>query len=102
MYSALHATGFFIVMILGAYLPWRWAVAFPAFVALPAFFGIINIHESPEWLHKKGYVKLCTQSCQYYQKELENDDDQSPDMNMTKEAVTVEKGHCLFGLAKKC
>ena len=103
MYSTLHATGFFMVMILGAYLPWRWAVAIPAFVAFPAFFGISRIYESPEWLHKKGYVQLSTQSTQYYQRELEEEEEdaKSLDMNMPKEVVMIEKEHCMFGLAKK-
>ena len=72
MYSVLHSVGFFLVLILGAFLPWRWAVSVPAFLAVPAFMAIAFLHESPEWLNKTGHEQQCQESLKFYQKDLES------------------------------
>ena len=71
MYSVLHAFGFFLVLILGAFLPWRIAVTVPAILAIPTFIAITLLHESPEWLSKNGQVEKCQEALRFYQKELE-------------------------------
>jgi len=73
MYSTLHSTGFFLVLILGAYLPWRWAVAVPAILSVPIFVAVTFLHESPEWLNKKGQVHKCQAALEFYKKDLEEE-----------------------------
>merc|ERR1711892_1371153 len=73
MYSVLHSLGFFLVLILGAFLPWRWAVSVPAFLAVPIFGAIFFLHESPEWLNKMGHEKRCQEALNFYQKDLEGE-----------------------------
>ena len=73
MYSVLHSLGFFLVLILGAFLPWRWAVSVPAFLAVPIFATIFFLHESPEWLNKMGHEKKCQEALNFYQKDLEGE-----------------------------
>ena len=73
MYSVLHSLGFFLVLILGAFLPWRWAVSVPAFLAVPIFATIFFLHESPEWLNKMGHEKRCQEALNFYQKDLEGE-----------------------------
>ena len=71
MYSVLHSIGFFLVLILGTYLPWRWAVSVPAFLAVPVFVCIACLHESPEWLNKMGHNQKCGEALTFYMKDLE-------------------------------
>ena len=71
MYSVLHALGFFLVLILGAFLPWRIAVIVPAILAIPTFIAITFLHESPEWLHKNGQTKKCELALKFYHKNLD-------------------------------
>jgi len=71
MYSVLHSLGFFLVLILGAFLPWRWAVSVPAFLSVPIFVAITCLHESPEWLNKMGHEQQCQEALKFYQKDLE-------------------------------
>jgi len=71
MYSVLHALGFFLVLILGAFLPWRIAVMVPAILAIPTFIAILFLHESPEWLNKNGQTKKCDLACKFYHKQLD-------------------------------
>lgn len=73
MYSVLHSFGFFIVLILGAFLPWRWAVSVPAFLSVPIFVAISCLHESPEWLNKMGHDRQCQAALQFYRKDLEGE-----------------------------
>ena len=70
MYSVLHALGFFLVLILGAFLPWRIAVIVPAILAIPTFIAITYLHESPEWLNKNGQTKKCEIALKFYHKDL--------------------------------
>jgi len=71
IYSLLHSFGFFIILILGAFLPWRWAVSVPAFLSVPIFVAICFLHESPEWLNKMGQEKRCQEALRFYKKDLE-------------------------------
>merc|ERR1712106_6754 len=71
MYSVLHALGFFLVLILGAFLPWRIAVMVPAILAIPTFIAILFLYESPEWLNKNGQTKKCDLACKFYHKQLD-------------------------------
>ena len=93
MYSVLHSFGFFLVLftgdsyfskvwcldlnlsltkllikyILGAYLPWRIAVFLPGILAIPTFVLIMFLHESPEWLLKKGRIEEYKKSVEFFQ-----------------------------------
>jgi len=73
MYSVLHSLGFFLVLILGAFLPWRWALAVPALLAVPVFCAVACLQESPEWLHKAGHREHALQAAIFYQKQIRSD-----------------------------
>ena len=66
MYSVLHSIGFCLVLVLGAVLHWRLAMAVPAFLALPTLAGIYQLRESPSWLHRKGKVREAEQAAAFY------------------------------------
>jgi len=68
MYSILHSTGFFVVLFLGAFIPWRLAVAVPMLLALPVFIGLSFLHESPDWLSKKHRFEEMEQSVRFYRR----------------------------------
>ena len=50
-------------------MPWRIAVFVPVILAVPTFVSIIFIHESPEWLLKKGRIEEYKRSMEFYQKD---------------------------------
>ena len=52
----------------GAFLPWRLAVFLPLVLCLPTFLCILFLHESPDWLRKKGRLVQYKQSMAFYQK----------------------------------
>ena len=52
----------------GAFLPWRLAVFLPLVLCLPTFVCILFLHESPDWLRKKGRLVQYKQSMAFYQK----------------------------------
>ena len=66
MYSVLHSIGFCLVLVLGAVLHWRLAMAVPTFLALPTLAGIYQLRESPSWLHRKGKVREAEQAAAFY------------------------------------
>ena len=84
MYSVLHSIGFFLVLILGRYLPWRWAVSVPAFLAVPVFVCIACLHESPEWLNKMGHNNQRQEALKFYQKDLEGSQQKTEDLPTKK------------------
>ena len=67
----LNAFGFFLVLILGGFLPWRLAVSVPAMLSIPICIALIFLHESPEWLIKNGQAEKCQEGLRFYQNELE-------------------------------
>lgn len=99
MYSVLHALGFFLVLILGAFLPWRIAVTVPAILAIPTFIAITFLHESPEWLNKTGQVKKCEEALRFYHKELE---ERKNDIQIVEIEVkdNTTKRHAIFVLVE--
>ena len=66
MYSVLHSIGFCLVLVLGAVLHWRLAMAVPALLALPTLAGIYQLRESPSWLNRKGKVREAEQAAAFY------------------------------------
>merc|ERR1711953_890008 len=68
MYSILHSTGFFSVLFLGAFLPWRLAVSVPMVLALPIFIGLSFLQESPDWLRKKQRFEEMERSISFYRR----------------------------------
>lgn len=75
MYSVLHSFGFFLVLFTGAYLPWRIAVFLPGILAIPTFVLIMFLHESPEWLLKKGRIDEYKKSVKFFQIDKRQFDD---------------------------
>ena len=57
MYSFLHSFGFCMMLLLGAVLHWRLAMAVPAILALPTIVALVNLRESPSWLQRQGRLK---------------------------------------------
>ena len=43
MYSFLHSFGFCMMLLLGAVLHWRLAMAVPAILALPTILALVNL-----------------------------------------------------------
>jgi len=68
MYSILHSIGFFIILFLGAFLPWRLTVAIPMFLAVPIFIGIFFLHESPDWLRKNQRFEEMEKAVSFYRR----------------------------------
>ena len=68
MYSILHSVGFFMILFLGAFLPWRLTVSLPMFLAVPIFIGILFLHESPDWLRKNHRFEEMERSVRFYRK----------------------------------
>ena len=90
MYSVLHSLGFFLVLILGAFLPWRYALAVPALLAVPVFCAVACLQESPEWLHKAGHKEHALQAAIFYQKQIRSDSilwEEKPKINKEKDSV---------------
>ena len=48
-------------------MPWRIAVFLPGILAIPTFASILFLHESPEWLLKKGKIDEYKRSMEFYQ-----------------------------------
>ena len=48
-------------------MPWRIAVFLPGILAIPTFASILFLHESPEWLLKKGRIDEYKKSMEFYQ-----------------------------------
>lgn len=48
-------------------MPWRIAVFLPGILAIPTFVSILFLHESPEWLLKKGRIDEYKRSMEFYQ-----------------------------------
>ena len=57
MYSFLHSFGFCMMLLLGAVLHWRLAMAVPAILTLPTIVALVNLRESPSWLQRQGRLQ---------------------------------------------
>ena len=99
MYSVLHSFGFFLVLILGAFLPWRWAVSVPAFLSVPICVAISCLHESPEWLNKMGHEQQCQAALQFYRKDLEGEIFKA--VKQSEEEDTIAKSFSVTSLMEK-
>ena len=70
MYSVLHAVGFSMMLILGASLPWRFAMTVPAALAIPILAGLWWLRESPYWLTLQGRLEEAMASANFYSLEV--------------------------------
>ena len=66
MYSVLHSFGFCMMLLLGAVLHWRLAMAVPAILALPTILALANLKESPSWLQKQGRLQEAREAAAFY------------------------------------
>ena len=66
MYSFLHSFGFCMMLLLGAVLHWRLAMAVPAILALPTIVAIVNLRESPSWLQRQGRLQEAKEAAAFY------------------------------------
>ena len=66
MYSVLHSIGFCLVLMLGAVVHWRLAMAVPALLALPTMVGIYHLRESPAWLQRRGSTEETRRAADFY------------------------------------
>ena len=66
MYSVLHSFGFCLMLVLGAVLHWRLAMAVPAILTLPTMAALANLRESPSWLQRQGRNKEAQEAAAFY------------------------------------
>ena len=66
MYSFLHSFGFCMMLLLGAVLHWRLAMAVPAILALPTILALVNLRESPLWLQRQGRLQEAKEAATFY------------------------------------
>ena len=66
MYSVLHSFGFCLMLVLGAVLHWRLAMAVPAILTLPTMAALANLRESPSWLQKRGRNEEAQEAAAFY------------------------------------
>ena len=66
MYSFLRSFGFCMMLLLGAVLHWRLAMAVPAILALPTIVALVNLRESPLWLQRQGRLQEAKEAATFY------------------------------------
>ena len=66
MYSVLHSFGFCLMLLLGAVLHWRLAMAVPAILTLPTMAALANLRESPSWLQRQGRNEEAQEAAVFY------------------------------------
>jgi len=88
MYSVLHSTGFCMMLLLGAVVHWRVAMAVPAFLALPTMAALYFLRESPSWLQRRGRQEEAEGAAAFYKLQLTEVLQEAPS---TKE-LEVKKG----------
>ena len=66
MYSVLHSFGFCLMLLLGALLHWRLAMAVPAILTLPTMAALANLRESPSWLQRQGRLEEAKEAAAFY------------------------------------
>jgi MFS family permease len=54
LYTVLHSLGFCLMLLLGALVHWRLAMAVPALLSLLTMAAIHWLRESPAWLQRRG------------------------------------------------
>jgi len=72
MYSLLHSLGFFLPLILGAYLHWRYCVIIPGILAVFTLICVTFLEESPEWLQKHGSEADFNKAVQFYNLDVDS------------------------------
>jgi len=87
MYSVLHSLGFCMVLFSGAFIPWRMAIFIPTLMCLPILALVTILHESPDWLIRRGRIEEYNKSMNFYQK-LEDPEDFK--LNLSKSALENE------------
>ena len=70
MYSVLHSTGFCLMLLLGAVVHWRVAMAVPALLALPTMAALYFLKESPSWLQRRGRQEEAEEAAAFYKLQL--------------------------------
>ena len=55
-----------MMLLLGAVLHWRLAMAVPAILALPTILALANLRESPSWLQKQGRLQEAREAAAFY------------------------------------
>ena len=66
MYSVLHSFGFCLMLVLGAVLHWRLAMAVPAILTIPTMAVLANLRESPSWLQRQGRNEEAQEAADFY------------------------------------
>ena len=54
------------MLLLGAVLHWRLAMAVPAILALPTILALVNLRESPSWLQRQGRLQEAKEAAAFY------------------------------------
>ena len=66
MYAVLHSFGFCMMLLLGAVLHWRVAMAVPVILSLPTMAALANLKESPAWLQRQGRNQEAQEAADFY------------------------------------
>merc|ERR1719433_2124404 len=82
---------FFVVLFLGAFIPWRLAVSIPMLLAVPIFIGISFLHESPDWLSKKHRFEEMEQSVSFYRRYRDTEGGNCRLCQQSDEKIHLEK-----------
>ena len=56
------------IILSGAFIPWRMAIFIPTLMCLPILALVTILHESPDWLLRRGRIEEYNKSMNFYQK----------------------------------
>ena len=56
------------IILSGAFIPWRMAIFIPTLMCLPILALVTILHESPDWLIRRGRIEEYNKSMNFYQK----------------------------------
>ena len=93
LWMVCYTTGNFLIIALGTFLTWRWALAPPTFMAVAAILGLLFLHESPIWLYRKGRYEACAKSLRFYDRsEKEAESEMGTIAESVKESEAAKRG----------
>ncbi|TRY78737.1 hypothetical protein TCAL_13460 [Tigriopus californicus] len=83
-----YSLGQCLIYLLGAFLPWRWAIGITLIPLILSTFGMFLMHESPVWLLTQGQVEKAELSLRFYDR---SESEAIEEIKSIKEVMTVEQ-----------
>lgn len=74
--------------LLGAFLPWRWALGITLIPLILSTFGLFVMHESPVWLLSQGQLEKAELSLKFYDR---TESEAIEEIKSIREVMTVEE-----------